>query len=87
MDKRARLRKPFGRVIQMLIPCQALAANEMGWIYCGSYCRHKEAVFKPALSGVTLLPLESVEMWDLLSVHSGHEFYRMKQRTNLVTTE
>lgn len=34
-----------------------------------------------ALSGVTLLPLESVDMRDVLSVNSGHGFYRMKQRT------
>lgn len=81
IDKRARLRKPFRCVIQMLIPCQALAANEMGWIYCCSYCPHREAVFW-ALSGVTLLPLESVDMWDVLSVSSGHGFYGMKQRTS-----
>lgn len=35
-----------------------------------------------ALSGVTLLPFESVDMWDVLSVNSGHGFYRMKQRTS-----
>lgn len=44
----------------------------MGWIYCCSYCPHKEPVYVLALPSVTLLGYD-LRTCDVLYVDSGQD--------------